>query len=214
MSNKTNLDASAEKIGHAWKESTYYADAEKWTNVIFWNPDTIFRRLFGRLDLTSVIELACGRGRHAEKIAPACGSLVLIDIHQENIDFCKSRLGHHPNVSFAKNNGYQFTGVAAGSVTAIYCYDAMVHFNPDLVENYLNETARVLAKDGMALYHHSNYNAPQTVSYGANPHARNHMTLSLFSEYAENAGLSVQESHAIKWAQVDDLDRITLLKKS
>ena len=213
MSNKINLDASAKKIGHAWKESAYYADAEKWTNIIFWNPETVFRTMFDRLDLTTVIELACGRGRHAEKIASKCGSLALVDIHQENIDFCRSRLGHYRNVSFVKNNGYELSNAPDKSVTAIYCYDAMVHFSPDLVENYLIETSRVLSKDGMALYHHSNYNAPDTVSYGSNPHARNHMNIELFSEFARNAGLSVLESHAIRWAQVDDLDRITLLGK-
>jgi hypothetical protein len=54
MSNKTNLDASAKRIGHAWKESAYYADAEKWTNIIFWNPDTVFRKMFDQLDLTLI----------------------------------------------------------------------------------------------------------------------------------------------------------------
>ena len=44
MSNKINLDASAKKeIGHAWKESAYYADAEKWTNIIFWRSGNRFQ---------------------------------------------------------------------------------------------------------------------------------------------------------------------------
>ncbi len=212
MSDRSSLDVSAEKIGHAWKESAYYDDAERWTKTIFWNPETIFSKLFSRLDLTTVIELACGRGRHAEQIASQCGSLLVVDIHEENIEFCKSRLAHHRNVSYLKNNGYEFSGVPNNSMTAIYCYDAMVHFSPDLVENYLKETARVLAPGGMALYHHSNYDAPNTTSYGANPHARNHMTFDLFSEYARNAGLLIEESHPIKWARLDDLDRLTLLR--
>ncbi|MBO4221537.1 MULTISPECIES: class I SAM-dependent methyltransferase [Bradyrhizobium] len=212
MSDRSSLDVSAEKIGHAWKESAYYDDAERWTKTIFWNPETIFSKLFSRLDLTTVIELACGRGRHAEQIASQCGSLLVVDIHEENIEFCKSRLAHHRNVSYLKNNGYEFSGVPNNSMTAIYCYDAMVHFSPDLVENYLKETARVLAPGGMALYHHSNYDAPNTTSYGANPHARNHMTFDLFSEYARNAGLLIEESHPIKWARLDDLDRVTLLR--
>jgi ubiquinone/menaquinone biosynthesis C-methylase UbiE len=214
MSDRSNLDVSAERIGHAWKESAYYDDAERWTKTIFWNPETIFSKLFSRLDLTLVIELACGRGRHAEQIASQCGSLLVVDIHQENIDFCQNRLAHHRNVSYLKNNGYEFSGVPSDAVTAIYCYDAMVHFSPDLVENYLKETSRVLAPRGMALYHHSNHNAPNTTSYGSNPHARNHMTFDLFSEYARNAGLSIEESHPIKWARVDDLDRVTLLRKA
>jgi cyclopropane fatty-acyl-phospholipid synthase-like methyltransferase len=214
MSDKPSLDASAEKIGHAWKESAYYEDAERWTKTIFWNPEAIFFKLFSRLDLTSVIELACGRGRHAEQIASQCGSLMVVDIHQENIDFCKDRLARHGNVSYLKNNGYEFSGVPNSSMTAIYCYDAMVHFSPDLVENYLKETSRTLSRGSQALYHHSNYNAPNTTSYGSNPHARNHMTFDLFSEYAGNAGLSIEESHPIRWARVDDLDRVTLLKKA
>ena len=209
---RSNVDASVEVVARAWKQSPYYANAEKWT-YIFWRPDTVFRKLFSKLNLVSVIELACGHGRHAEQIASECGSLILIDVHVENIEVCKKRLSRNKNITYIVNNGYNFDGISDSSTSAIFCYDAMVHFSPDLVECYLKESSRVLIPGGMALFHHSNYAAPLDRPYGANPHSRNHMTFELFSKYADSAGLVVEESHPMSWGNEENLDRVTLLKK-
>ena len=52
-------------VGEPWIECRYYDAAVDMIEVI-WNPDTLFRRLFSKLDLTAALELSCGRGRHAE----------------------------------------------------------------------------------------------------------------------------------------------------
>lgn len=88
----------------------------------------------------------------------------------------------------------------------------MVHFSPDIVRSYLLDTARVLRPNGQALFHHSNYPAPENVSYGKNPHARNHMTQHLFCRSAREAQLTVVESIIIPWSNEPDLDCITLVK--
>jgi hypothetical protein len=48
-------------VGAAWRQSPYYDDAERWT-ILFWNDETPFRKFFDQLDLTTVLELACGHG--------------------------------------------------------------------------------------------------------------------------------------------------------
>jgi len=206
-----NLENSVKVVAEPWRDSTYYEDAEKYTSM-FWNEGTIYRTLFNELDLACVIELACGHGRHAEVIASQCNKLCVIDVHDENISFCRQRLGDLPNIDFIVGNGMSFDGVADASVSAIYCYDAMVHFSPDLVESYLADSFRVLKPGGKVLLHHSNYDAPLDRHYGQNPHARNHMTFGLFSALAEKAGLQITESVAIDWG-VANLDRVSLLRK-
>jgi len=49
-------------IARDWTEAPYYELAEKDIHV-FWGPGSRFARLFPLLDLTAVVELACGRGR-------------------------------------------------------------------------------------------------------------------------------------------------------
>jgi ubiquinone/menaquinone biosynthesis C-methylase UbiE len=199
-------------VAEAWAKSPYYEDAEKWT-FLFWDSGTEFRRLFDRLDLTAVVELACGHGRHSERIVGSAGRIVMIDIFESNLDYCRRRVGNHPNVSFLKGDGGSFRPLEDNSTTAIFCYDAMVHFSPEMVRSYLQDATRILKPGGMCLFHHSNYPAPLNQHYGQNPHARNHMTVPLFESYAKAAGLSVVETTVIPWGAEPDLDAVSLLTK-
>jgi SAM-dependent methyltransferase len=208
----TDLAASVQLVGDPWKESVYYADAERWTHL-FWAEHTPFRQLFNRLDPSAVLELACGHGRHAEKIAPLSKRLVLMDIHEANLQVCRTRLAAFPYVEFIRNNGFDFQPVEDAALTSLFCYDAMVHFSPDLVESYRRDAARVLVPGGMGLFHHSNYPAPMNRHYGQNPHARNHMTQALFASYAAAAGLEIVRSIVIPWGNEPDLDCITLVRR-
>jgi hypothetical protein len=90
----------------------------------------------------------------------------------------------------------------------------MVHFSPEMVESYLQDSIRVLKPGGMALFHHSNYPAPLDRHYGQNPHARNHMTVELFAKLVQDAGLQLETSKTIKWGNEENLDAISLVRKS
>jgi SAM-dependent methyltransferase len=207
------LTQSVAVIGEHWRDSRYYQEAESWT-YIFWMAGSPFRNLFDRLDLTDVLDLACGHGRHAEKIAGKAGRLSVMDLHAKNIEICRRRIGHYPNVSFFANNGYDFQPIPDNSLSAIFCYDSMVHFSPDIVASYLNDAGRVLKPGGRALFHHSNYDAPdRRRPNGSNPGARTHMTERLIRKYARKAGLQVEESLPVNWGEIDALDRLTLFRK-
>lgn len=210
---QNKLIKSAQMVSSPWKESPYYDMAEN-TVADFWGEQTVFLKLFKKLDLTSTIELSCGHGRHAEKTALICGKITLVDIFDENLDFCRNRLKNKSNVSFLKGNGYDLSGIASDSSTSIYCYDSMVHFSSDIVESYIRDMKRVLKNGGLALLHHSNYSLqPDIKHYGMNPHARNHMSQLMFTEIAARAGLAVVESMIIPWGDVKELDCISLLRK-
>jgi SAM-dependent methyltransferase len=208
---RPELQSSVALVGEPWKESAYYEEAERWT-FIFWEPAHPFRPWFDRLDLHNTLELACGYGRHAERAAPLAGTLTLMDIHAANLEACRLRLAHYDNVGYILNNGYDFSPVPDNSLTAIFCYDAMVHFSPDLVASYLHDARRVLAPGGMALLHHSNFDATEPQHYGLNPQARNRMTMSMFRGLAEDAGLEVVDAKTLDWAGVAELDGLTLLR--
>ena len=50
-----------------------------------------------------------------------------MDIPEDNLTVCRQRLGHCPNLKIYRNSGFDFQPVEAKSLTAIFCYDAMVH---------------------------------------------------------------------------------------
>ena len=208
----SDIRESVRQVGLSWEKSAYYENAERLMDV-FWREGTLFRRLFEKLDLSAVVELACGHGRHAERIAQKCGQLTLMDIHQRNIDFCRDRLAGFSNVAYFVNSGFDFP-LPSSSQTAIFCYDAMVHFSPDVVRSYLIDTARVLKTGGLALYHHSNYSEPSGRPYYQNPHARNHMTKELFAEYCGEANLLIEEAFVLGWGSEPNLDCVSLVKRA
>jgi len=206
------LLASVQLVAEPWRDSAYYGEAERWTPY-FWNGAMPFRRYFDQLDLDVVIDLAAGYGRHAEMAAPLCRHLILMDVIAHNLKICRVRLAKRQNISYLANNGYDFQPLPAAAISAIYCYDAMVHFSPEIVAAYLADSARVLRPGGRALFHHSNYDGPPAAHYGQNPHARNHMTAARFAGLAAQAGLAVLESELIPWGGLPELDGITLLER-
>ena len=207
-----DLLSMANNIGNDWIESRYYENAEKWLHI-FWDENRPFKRFFDQLDLTHVLELACGHGRHGEKLKGKAQKLTMMDINQSNIDFCTQRFKKERNFEVLKNNGIDFQPVSDNSITSIFCYDAMVHFADKLVLSYLQDTKRILMPGGLALYHHSNYPNNNFKHYGQNPHARNYMTKELFKKYAIESGLIIKEQIVINWGGAKDLDCISLVKK-
>lgn len=194
------LERAARDVGDEWKNHRYYEKAEMWLGR-FWNPNREFMPMFERLDLSSVVELACGHGRHATKVREFSpeGRILLMDINEENLEFVRKRFEDDPNAHVLKTEGFLFDGVDDESQSAILCYDAMVHFDSEVVFSYLRDTRRVLRPGGMALYHHSNYMRNPGGHHHDNPMWRNFMSQSLFAHYAAKAGLKVIDSRVFSW---------------
>ena len=210
------VQALASTEAKVWEASSYYDDAERWT-WLFWSEAHQFRPLFEQLDLLRVLELACGHGRHSEHLrahyGSRLGSLVMMDILRSNVDYCKVRLGHHENLRVLVNNGVDFQPIPASSLTSIFCYDAMVHFDRQVIRSYLGDAVRVLVPGGKALFHHSNYSFDPDSHFGTNPHARAFMSKGLFARYAQRLGLEVLQQTVMDWGGESGLDCLTLLAK-
>ena len=210
------LAEAVERCARDWHSSPYYDLAEQWDWLnAFWGsrPDRPFKRLFDALNLKATVELAVGHGRHASKVVDLAPSLTLMDVVKENIDHCKQRFQGRTNVVCIQNDGHSFRPLPDASVTAIFCYDAMVHFEFDVVLSYIRDTARVLVSGGRALYHHSNLVAYPGADYLDNPGWRNFMSQALFLHAAQRAGLEVIESVIMDW-DAPQTDCLSLLEKN
>ena len=206
------------KIAAEWKDNSYYDDAEQTAWLApFWERPR-FRTKFDQLDITAYVEIACGHGRHTHYILDVLRdthvrSARLVDVVDDNVGFCARRFASDARVQVLRNNGEDLAGIADASATAVFSYDAMVHFEYDTVISYVGEAFRVLAPGGRALLHHSNYDGNPGGYYRDNPHWRNFMTRALLAHVALRTGFTILEQGVTHWNQDPGLDCISLLEK-
>lgn len=191
----------------------YFKDAESESLLSFFWDDTPCYKMFSRLDKRNIVELACGRGRHVPKYISMAEHVTLVDILEKNISICKERFKDYSNISYYKNNGYDLQELPDNTYTALFTYDAMVHFELLDVAKYLMETYRILVNGGMALFHHSNYHADYKLSQIGAPGGRNYMSKDIFAYLAYRAGFEIVEQRIVDWS-VPNLDCLTLVRKN
>jgi SAM-dependent methyltransferase len=219
-----NLRKNAQQIDHVqainndWRESIYYDTAEsEESHWSFWRDEQPFERMFRTLDRRVLVELACGHGRHTAYLLrqPAyadAGKIHLMDVNEENAEFCRTRFAGIPVVAIHRNSGHDFRPLGDNQATGIFCYDAMVHFEYDTVISYIKDAFRVLAPGGKALFHHSNYDKAPGNIYRDNPDWRNFMSKALFAHVAMRSGFKVLEQVVLDWT-TPETDCVTLLEK-
>ena len=218
---EVDKDRMLQVAGH-WKKNDYYDRAERqdWLDP-FWSKASPFRAMFMQLDGSCMVELACGHGRHAAHIT-ACNELpkpsrmILMDVNRENVDHCRHRFSAHLEIQALQNNGVDFEPLRDGSISSIFCFDAMVHFEYDCVISYLRDAFRVLKAGGRALLHHSNYMSPGSMWLN-NPHCRNFMSRELFAHVALRTGFRVLDQVVLDWgegeARVVEVDCLSMIEK-
>jgi len=209
-------DEATKNIGKDYVSSIYYDEAEKQLPA-FWSENTIFYKNFYQLDCTNIVELACGHGRHIQKYLKNAKSIFLVDINQENIDFCKKRYSGEEKIKYLVNNGNNFKGIDSNSQTAVFSYDSMVHFELIDIFEYLKESNRILVDGGKILFHHSNAAFSPELSYVQKPHYRNFMSADIFAYLALRTGFIVLEQNIFSWGGGEDfakdIDCLSLCQK-
>jgi SAM-dependent methyltransferase len=213
MAGDKSLETRA-AIARDWQENGYYqsADSAAWL-APFWGARSPFLALFNQLDLTRVIELACGHGRHAAQILDRAGEITLVDIVPANIEACRARFAGRANLRYVVNAGDDLPGCPDGAFTALYSYDAMVHFELLDVIAYLREAYRVLRPGGRALLHVSNNMQNPGGFYHQNTHWRNFGSLDVVRHLADRLGFTILEHREIDWPDAPALDGLILLER-
>jgi ubiquinone/menaquinone biosynthesis C-methylase UbiE len=206
------------KIGDVFADSStgYYDVAEEEHSECgmetFWNPESVFYKCFKQLDCSSIVELACGHGRHVQKYLDRANNIILVDINQYNIDFCKERFSKENKIKYLVNKGNNFEGIESNSQTAIFTYDAMVHFEMLDILQYIKEANRILVNGGKILFHHSNADYLPWMGWNRPPHYRNFMSADIFAYLALRHGFVVLSQDIFSWG-VEDLDCLSLCEK-
>lgn len=187
--------------GRPFKDSAYFAAAE---------PDMqrhwdyyIWPRI-QHLDLSAVLDLACGHGRNTARLAAVSERVIAADINQECIDACRARFAadngnSNGNIEYLVLDGVSLQPLADASLSLVYCWDAMVHFEPEVVESYVAECARVLRPGGHGFIHHSNRMDDRMEDFRQQPHWRNYMSRDVFRYFLRKNRLQPVSQDIIGW---------------
>jgi SAM-dependent methyltransferase len=203
------LSRLAAYAGDPWTpDSGYFPDAEEHMEPLW--KELILPFLTGS-NFFHTIDLAAGHGRNSAMLAELANRLTIIDFQPGNIEVCRQRFAGREKIEFFVNNGFDLHPVLDYDVTLVYCFDAMVHFDSDVVRSYLRDTRRVLAPGGRGFFHHSNYNKGH--DWLTNPGGRAFMTKEMFAHYALKEGLSVVRQQVLTWSGEMNLDCLTLVEQ-
>jgi len=207
----------SDEIIDMWKTSSsqdykYYDKVEEQTSA-FWTQGSPFRDQFDLLDRDTVVELACGKGRHTERAVSLCGSIWATDTSIDALAELSERFKEVSTVRPLLVTGdSSLLEVRNESVTAVFCYDAMVHFEMLTVAAYLAEISRILRQGGKALLHHSNFTGNPTGKFTENPGWRNFMSADIVCHLASRNRMRVVSQTVIDW-DIPELDMLTVLVK-
>lgn len=210
--------AAVQKVSQRWVATPYYDAAEghaaaHWRTIIM-----PFLRPFDAIDHSHVLEIAVGHGRMTQLLLNAAERVTGVDVLQENIDFCAERFKGNDRLRLIKIDGATLKEIEDGSISFMFCFDSMVHFDSDVVRSYIREGRRVLKPGGYFFTHHSNNIRAPAGDFQHAPHARNFMSEPLFRHYAMKEGMEVAATKVIGWGtgakHVADLDCLSLLRKS
>lgn len=182
--------------GDPFKESAYFAAAEP-SMQEHW--DYYIWPRIRDLDLSLVLDLACGHGRNTARLAEVSERVIAADINAECIAACKARFGDIDNIDYLLLDGISLAPLPDDSLSLVYCWDAMVHFEPEVVAGYVAECARTLRPGGCGFIHHSNRMNDEMTDFRHEPHWRNYMSRDVFRYFLRGSGLQVLSQDVIGW---------------
>lgn len=107
-----------------------------------------------------VVEIGPGGGRWT-RYMKAAGRIYAVDPFQDLLDELAKNFADWPNLELVLNEGSDLPGIEDGSIDFVFTFGVFVHLDPDVVEGYLREIARVLHPEGRAFMQYSDKTKPR-----------------------------------------------------
>ena len=190
------------------------AMGKQWSRIIY--------PLIKDMDFSCVLDFAAGYGRNSAKLLPISQQLIIVDPSQECVSVLKQRFAKPQSeckVTIVQNSGIDLRDVESSSVTLLYSWDAMVHFEKRLVDRYMTEFARVLRPGGRGFLHHSNFGRiSHDPDFKKHPAWRSNVDKEAFARTCFANGLLATRQILLPWwvnniGQVEELDCISVIAK-
>jgi ubiquinone/menaquinone biosynthesis C-methylase UbiE len=212
---------SVEENLNKWSNYNWEEQGNEWstswggTDNCFWG--TIYPRIKEFLPGETILEIAPGFGRWTQYLKNYCDNLIVVDLTDKCIAACQERFADCSHITYHVNDGKSLTMIPDQSIDFVFSFDSLVHAEEDVIKAYLQQIALKLKPNGVGFIHHSNLGSYLNPSTGKleleNPHWRaESMSVKLFEQYAEQAGLECLSQEIINWWGGDTLcDCISLI---
>ena len=192
---------------------------------------TVLPRIQPFLPARTLLEIAPGFGRWTEFLLPLSERYVGVDLSEAGVEACRKRFADVPHAEFHVNDGRSLDAVPDGSVDLAFSFDSLVHVEDDVIGGYLQELARKLSADGVAVIHHSNLAGCKPVgrvsqlafstgekvrgrtSVGLNHWRASSMSAERFERLASDAGLSCVGQEKLNWVGSRLIDCISVVTR-
>ena len=117
---------------------------------------SILPRIQQFLPAGNVLEIAPGFGRWTQWLRQLADDLVVVDLSEKCIEFCRKRFAGENHISYFVNDGTSLEMIRDQSLDFVFSYDSLVHAEVDVMREYVCQLAKKLAPNGVTFIHHSN----------------------------------------------------------
>lgn len=107
---------------------------------------------------TAVLEIGPGHGRWTGALAERAGRVVLVDISEKNLAYCRERFKKFTSIEYIQCDGASLAGVPDESIDFVWSFNAFVHMEKPVIISYLKEIQRVLRPGGHCAFDHAGRN--------------------------------------------------------
>jgi SAM-dependent methyltransferase len=152
-----------------------------------------------------VLEIGPGFGRWTSHLVSEARHLIVVDVTERCIEFCRSRFADRTNLEYWTNDGQSLEMIEPESLDFVFSFDSLVHAEAHVLRQYLLQLGRTLRPGGTGFIHHSNLGALAD-GEGAIPSwvARKNwraesMSARLFREFCDEAGLECVSQEIVNW---------------
>lgn len=101
----------------------------------------MFPRLQGYVPAAWILEIAPGYGRWTHLLKDLCDELVIVDLTQNAIDYCRERFASERHIRSFVCDGRSLPMVASDSIDLAFSFDSLVHAELDVMPDTLTSSA-------------------------------------------------------------------------
>src|SRR5579864_324378 len=135
---------SIAQCAYKHRAGPYFDDAEQFIGMQW---DRTIWPIIRDENLSNALDLACGHGRNTEMLRKFAKTIDLVDVNPSCIEFCRRRFGDQKEqcrFRYHLTDGNGLAEIGNETVTFVYSWDSMVHFDKLVIRDYLFNIARVL----------------------------------------------------------------------
>jgi ubiquinone/menaquinone biosynthesis C-methylase UbiE len=138
-----------------WSNYDWSRQGEEWTNSEEWKNvlvNEVIKKNF--LPGKTILEIGPGAGRWSVILAELSNRLILVDMTEKALVYCKKRLQSYSHCLFYKSDGSDLSFLQKASVDYVWSFDVFVHMAPLDTDNYLQALGNAVKSGGIGIIHH------------------------------------------------------------